>query len=110
MSKWEQIAKHWHMMAATVKGQWDKLTDADLSFIGGKQDLLVMKLQERYGLHQDDAAHQAFQWATNLPDSAITHSLSLASDRPTTEPGHALPPMLASAPTPATLAPPALVK
>jgi uncharacterized protein YjbJ (UPF0337 family) len=34
------------------------LTDSDLDVIGGKKDVLVGKIQERYGIAKEMAEHQ----------------------------------------------------
>lgn len=78
MSKWELIEKHWPMMSAQVKRRWSKLEDLDLSLIAGKEELLVRKLTEHYGLHQDDAQHQVFEWAKGLSDVELTMPASPA--------------------------------
>jgi uncharacterized protein YjbJ (UPF0337 family) len=39
----------WTQMKGKIRTQWGKLTDDDLEQIAGKKDLLVGKLQERYG-------------------------------------------------------------
>jgi uncharacterized protein YjbJ (UPF0337 family) len=51
---------------AEVKRQWSKLTDDELLQVGGNQDLLVGKLQEKYGITQQEAHHQIDEWAENL--------------------------------------------
>lgn len=40
--KWNQLKGH-------VKNQWGKLTDNDIAQIQGKREMLLGKLQERYG-------------------------------------------------------------
>ena len=42
-----------------LRAKWGKLTDNDVELIGGKKDVLIGKLQERYGHSKDDAAKQA---------------------------------------------------
>ena len=52
---WDQIKGSWKQMTGRVKQKWGKLTDDDLTLIGGKRDELVGKLQERYGYEKDRA-------------------------------------------------------
>lgn len=40
---------NWNQMKGKVKEQWGKLTDDDLTQINGKRDVLIGRLQERYG-------------------------------------------------------------
>jgi uncharacterized protein YjbJ (UPF0337 family) len=51
----DRIAGNWKQFSGTVKQKWAKLTDDDLREIDGKRDVLVGKLQERYGIAQDKA-------------------------------------------------------
>lgn len=39
----------WRALRGRVKAQWGKLTDADLDEIGGNYDMLVGKIQQKYG-------------------------------------------------------------
>ena len=41
-----------------VKEQWGKLTDNDVQEINGRREILVGKLQTRYGMSHDDAERQ----------------------------------------------------
>ena len=45
----------WAQLKGKVKEQWGKLTDDDLTAIGGKKDEFLGKLQERYGYRKDQA-------------------------------------------------------
>ena len=53
-------------MTGKVKEQWGKLTDDDLTVIGGKQDQLVGRLQERYGIAKDEAERQVNSWIDRI--------------------------------------------
>lgn len=41
-----------------MKEQWGKLTDDDLTQLEGKSEQLAGKLQQRYGMAQDEAERQ----------------------------------------------------
>jgi uncharacterized protein YjbJ (UPF0337 family) len=43
------LAGQWKQVRGKMKEWWGKLTDDDLDKIAGKRDILVGKLQERYG-------------------------------------------------------------
>ncbi len=55
---WEQVKGRWNQTKGAVKKQWDKLTDEDLTVIGGQRDQLVGKIQERYGIAKEEADKQ----------------------------------------------------
>ncbi|MEO8558574.1 MAG: CsbD family protein [Rhodospirillales bacterium] len=59
---WDRIEGQWKQLKGTVKQKWGKLTDDDLSFINGKRDELVGRIQERYGVARDDADRQVKDW------------------------------------------------
>jgi uncharacterized protein YjbJ (UPF0337 family) len=52
----EDIMKgDWTQIKGQMRVQWGKLTDDDFEQIAGKKDILVGKLQERYGRAKDKA-------------------------------------------------------
>lgn len=52
---WDQISGQWRQTKGKLRTKWGKLTDDDLDVIAGKRDILVGRLQERYGLKKDEA-------------------------------------------------------
>jgi uncharacterized protein YjbJ (UPF0337 family) len=52
---WNQIEGNWKQFKGLVKEAWGKLTDDDLDVIGGRKDNLIGKLQEKYGIAQNEA-------------------------------------------------------
>ena len=51
------------LVAVTVSGKdKGKLTEDDITVINGKQDQLVGRIQERYGIAKDDAERQVNTW------------------------------------------------
>lgn len=69
---WDQIEGKWKQMRGSVKQQWGKLTDDDLDYINGKQDQLIGKLQERYGIAREEAQRRADEWlAANQADAHV---------------------------------------
>lgn len=57
-------------MAGHAKSKWGKLTDDDLRTVEGKRDVLLGKLQERYGMLKDEAERQLDDWLAKLPPRA----------------------------------------
>ncbi|HEY7312067.1 MAG TPA: CsbD family protein [Gemmataceae bacterium] len=56
---WDVLKGQWKQMTGKLKAKWGKLTDDDLTLIGGKKDELLGKLQERYGYNKDQAEKEA---------------------------------------------------
>lgn len=63
---WDRLEGKWKQMQGSAKEQWGRLTDDDLTRIGGKRDQLVGKLQERYGLAKETAEKHADEWWSKL--------------------------------------------
>ncbi len=61
----------WKQMKGSVKKQWGKLTDDDLMQIDGNKDMLIGKLQQRYGYSKAEAEKNYDQWvATQKMDNS----------------------------------------
>lgn len=52
---WDQIEGNWKQFKGKVKETWGDLTDDELDQIAGKRDILLGKIQERYGMKKDEA-------------------------------------------------------
>ena len=65
---WDQVEGKWKQLKGSAKQQWAKLTDDDLTYISGKKDELVGKIQERYGISREEAQRQADLWSKAMED------------------------------------------
>jgi len=63
---WEQIQGQWKQLKGKLKMKWGRLTDDDLDVIAGQKDILVGKIQERYGLKKEEALRQVEEWNSTL--------------------------------------------
>jgi uncharacterized protein YjbJ (UPF0337 family) len=63
---WDQIKGNWKQMSGRAKQQWGKLTDDDLKQAEGHRDVLVGRIQERYGIAKDEADRQVQDWERGL--------------------------------------------
>jgi uncharacterized protein YjbJ (UPF0337 family) len=52
----------WNQLKGQLKTQWGKLTNDDLDQIEGSRDILIGKLQERYGRTRDEAQREIDLW------------------------------------------------
>jgi len=52
---WNRIEGNWKQFKGKVKEAWGELTDDELDQIAGKRDVLLGKIQEKYGIAQDEA-------------------------------------------------------
>lgn len=59
----EDILKgKWNQFKGSVKEQWGKLTDDDITQAEGNYDQLVGRIQERYGYNREEAERQVDDW------------------------------------------------
>jgi uncharacterized protein YjbJ (UPF0337 family) len=65
---WEKIKGSWQQTEGTVKEQWGKLTNDDLMQIQGRREVLVGKIQTRYGISHEQAEAQVAGWEKNHKD------------------------------------------
>lgn len=55
---------NFNQIKGKLKQQWGKLTDDEIDQMEGNADVLVGKLQERYGWDRDEAERQAKEFRT----------------------------------------------
>ena len=58
----DRIDGSWEQVNGRVQKAWGKLTHDDLDVIEGNRKLLAGKIQERYGVAQDEAEKQVHAW------------------------------------------------
>jgi len=59
---WDQVKGNWKQFSGTVKVKWGKLTDDEIDQIAGRRDILLGKIQERYGIAKEEAEKQVKDW------------------------------------------------
>ena len=59
---WDRIQLDWMYFKDQVRSNWVKLTDEDVTRIGGRRDQLINRLPARYGLGKAEAAREAEAW------------------------------------------------
>jgi uncharacterized protein YjbJ (UPF0337 family) len=65
---WEKFKGSWQQTKGAVKEQWGKLTDDDLMQVQGRREVLVGKIQTRYGISHDQAEAQVAGWEVKHKD------------------------------------------
>ncbi len=63
---WDQVEGKWKQLKGNVRSKWGKLTDDDIDAIAGKRDMLLGKLQERYGYAKDQASRDVDAFTAGL--------------------------------------------
>jgi uncharacterized protein YjbJ (UPF0337 family) len=59
---WDRIQLDWMHFKDQVRCNWVKLTDEDVTRIGGRRDQLINRLQARYGFAKAEAAREVEAW------------------------------------------------
>jgi uncharacterized protein YjbJ (UPF0337 family) len=59
---WDQIQVNWMQFKDKIANNWAKLTDEDLTRIGGRRNELVGRLQVRYGFAKVEAEREIEAW------------------------------------------------
>jgi uncharacterized protein YjbJ (UPF0337 family) len=70
---WDQIEGNWKQFVGHAKQKWAKLTDSDWNSISGKRDVLVGRLQERYGYAKEEAEREADEWGRSVDQHQQTY-------------------------------------
>ena len=63
---WEKIEGNWKQFKGQARAKWGKLTDDDLDVAKGKREMLIGKIQERYGQRRDEIERQVDDWMRKL--------------------------------------------
>lgn len=58
----DEFKGKWTKMKGSVKQQWGKLTDDDVTRVEGDYERLVGTVQERYGKARDEAEREVRNW------------------------------------------------
>jgi uncharacterized protein YjbJ (UPF0337 family) len=59
---WDLIQGDWMQFKDKVRQYWAKLTDEDVTRIGGRRDELIGRLQARYGFARAEASREIEAW------------------------------------------------
>jgi uncharacterized protein YjbJ (UPF0337 family) len=63
---WQQIEGKWKELKGKARSKWGKLTDDDLENVAGKKDMLMGRLEQRYGYKRDEAEKEVDAWIKGL--------------------------------------------
>ena len=64
----DQLEGKWKQLAGQVRQKWGHLTDSDIQVIAGKRDVLIGRVQERYGLAKEKATSEVDGFLKTLHD------------------------------------------
>ena len=56
----------WNQYKGEAKKKWGEFTDDELDQLNGERDIIVGKIQEKYGKSKEDAEREFDDWSTGL--------------------------------------------
>jgi uncharacterized protein YjbJ (UPF0337 family) len=77
----DQLEGKWKQVKGEVREKWGKLTDDDMQIIGGRQDQLIGRVQQRYGIAREAATKEVDAFLKHR-DEDFTASTALPNGRP----------------------------
>ena len=60
---WDRVQGNWKQMKGSVQAEWGKHTDDEIDQAAGDRQMLVGKIQERYGIAKDEAERKVDEFA-----------------------------------------------
>ena len=64
--EWKEVERNWTEYRDRVQDRWDELTRDELDQIGGSYNDLVGKLQEKYGITQQQAERELEEFQSTV--------------------------------------------
>jgi uncharacterized protein YjbJ (UPF0337 family) len=58
----DTLKGQWTQLKGKVRQQWGKLTDDEIDQMQGNAEMLVGKIQERYGYQREQAEQEVDRW------------------------------------------------
>ncbi len=65
---WDQLEGKWKQVQGSFRERFGKVTDDDMTTLGGKKDQLVGTIQEKYGHSKEDAERHLDDWRNSIND------------------------------------------
>jgi uncharacterized protein YjbJ (UPF0337 family) len=64
----EQLEGKWKQFQGQIRKKWGHLTDNDMQVIAGKRDILIGRVEERYGLAKEKATAEVDGFLKSLQE------------------------------------------
>ena len=62
----DSVEAKWDQIKGSIRKQWGKLTDDDLSYVSGQREKLIGRLMDRYKLTREQVEAQLATWQQTL--------------------------------------------
>jgi uncharacterized protein YjbJ (UPF0337 family) len=66
---WDEISGNWRVLKPRMHRHWYRLTNDDVASINGEREILIRRLEERYGFSREHAEREvdAWTWLVRMP-------------------------------------------
>ncbi len=68
----EQFEGNWNKIKGMARKQFAKLTDDDIQMIKGKRDVMIGRLQERYGVAREEAEKKLAEFEAKAKEESTS--------------------------------------
>ena len=60
---WDQLKGTRHQVRGSIPAKWGDLTDDEIEQIDGNREIMVGKIQEKYGVDKKEAERRVKEWS-----------------------------------------------
>jgi uncharacterized protein YjbJ (UPF0337 family) len=66
---WNEISGNWRVLEPQLRRHWYRLTNEDVASVKGEREILIQRLEERYGFSREHAEREidAWTWLVRMP-------------------------------------------
>ena len=62
----DRLRGSWGQLRGRARLRWAKLTRSDVDYVAGRRDVLIGKIQERYGKKREEAERDVEEWLARV--------------------------------------------
>jgi uncharacterized protein YjbJ (UPF0337 family) len=75
---WDGIRGNWRALEPRLRRHWYRLTKDDVASINGEREILIRRLEERYGFSREHAEREidAWTWLVEMPRVGAVNSVA----------------------------------
>ena len=68
---WDSLQHRWTRMRPSLRHRWGRLSEDDLDAIGGRREVFVSLVQDRYSLSKREAEQRIEEWLQPLQEEKV---------------------------------------
>src|SRR6266446_5952180 len=77
---WNELKGNWRVLEPRLRRHWYRLSNDDVASVNGEREVLIRRLQDRYGFCREHAEREidAWTWLVQLPRAAWCREAAVA--------------------------------